>query len=51
MKKQSKKDREDESKAMKHRKEAAAGRKYNRSKKHREAESRGMKKAMKRRKK
>ena len=48
MKRQSRKDREDESRGMRHRKEAAAGRAYNRSKKHREAESRGMKKAMRR---
>ena len=38
MKRQSKKDREDEAKA---------GREYDRSKKHRERESEGMKKAMK----
>ena len=40
------KDRDDESKGMKHRKEAAAGRAYNRSEKHKKAESKGMKKAM-----
>lgn len=44
MKRQTKKDREDESKGMKHRKEAEAGRKYNRSKKHKMCESEGMKK-------
>lgn len=44
--KQDRLDREHESKGMKDRKEAAAGRKYNRSLKHREAESRGMKRAM-----
>lgn len=43
MKRQSKKDHEDESRGMKHRKEARAGRDYNRSKKHRERESEGMK--------
>lgn len=44
MKRQTKKDREDESRGMKKRKEVRAGRDYDRSKKHKERESKGMKK-------